>query len=282
MFQNAAAYNAGRIISYTIIGGILGGIGAFTGMAGTLQTSSFFQGLLKLLAGALMVVMGINMLGLFPGLRRFHLRISLPLFQKGKQKNASKGISKRSNASHRRRTPFIIGLFNGLMPCGPLQSMQIVALASANSFTGALSMFFFALGTIPLMLGFGSIVAGLGKHFTKQVLKCGAILVVVMGLSMMSQGTALSGMSSQINTLFSANGETAVKTSDRNDSDTDMEKQEPLSNGLFTLKKAVLTAATIRFCCQILIPNVFLRKATIQLNLHLKKLVSIPIAVGWA
>ena len=59
-------------------------------------------------------------------------------------------------------------------------------------------------------------------------------------------------------------------------------KQEPLSNGLFTLKKAVLTAATIRFCCQILIPNVFLKKATIQLNLHLKKLVSIPIAVGWA
>ena len=126
MFQNAAAYNAGRIISYTIIGGILGGIGAFTKM---------------------------------------------------------KGISKRSDASHRRKTPFIIGLFNGLMPCGPLQSMQIVALASANIVTGALSMFFFALGTIPLMLGFGSIVAGLGKHFTKQVLKCGAILVVVMGLS---------------------------------------------------------------------------------------------------
>ena len=183
MFQNAAAYNAGRIISYTIIGGILGGIGAITGMAGTLQTSSIFQGLLKLLAGALMVVMGINMLGLFPGLRRFHLRISLPHFQKGKQKEVPKGISKRSDASHRRKTPFIIGLFNGLMPCGPLQSMQIVALASANPFTGALSMFFFALGTIPLMLGFGSIVAGLGKHFTKQVLKCGAFLVVVMGLS---------------------------------------------------------------------------------------------------
>ena len=217
MFQNAAAYNAGRIISYTIIGGILGGIGAFTKMAGTLQTSSFFQGLLKLLAGALMVVMGINMLGLFPRLRRFHLQIPLPHFQKGKQKKAS----------HKRRTPFIIGLFNGLMPCGPLQSMQIVALASANPFTGALSMFFFALGTIPLMLGFGSIVAGLGKHFTKQVLKCGAILVVVMGLSMMSQGTALSGINSKINTLFSAKDETTMKTSGLNhlnDSNTDMEK----------------------------------------------------------
>ena len=217
MFQNAAAYNTGRIISYTIIGGILGGIGTLTKMAGTLQTSSIFQGLLKLLAGALMVVMGINMLGLFPGLRRFNLRIPLPHFQKGKQKKAS----------HKRRTPFIIGLFNGMMPCGPLQSMQIVALASANPFTGALSMFFFALGTIPLMLGFGSIVAGLGKHFTKQVLKCGAILVVVMGLSMMSQGTALSGINSKINTLFSAKDETTMKTSDLNhlnDSDTDMEK----------------------------------------------------------
>ena len=219
MFQNAAAYNAGRIISYTIIGGILGGIGAFTGMAGTLQTSSFFQGLLKLLAGTLMVVMGINMLGLFPGLRRFHLQIPLPHFQKGRPKKAS----------HKRRTPFIIGLFNGLMPCGPLQSMQIVALASANPFTGALSMFFFALGTIPLMLGFGSIVAGLGKRFTKQVLKCGAILVVVMGLSMMSQGTALSGINSKINTLFSAKDETTMKTSDPNhlnDSDTNMENDD--------------------------------------------------------
>ena len=219
MFQNAAAYNAGRIISYTIIGGILGGIGAFTGMAGTLQTSSFFQVLLKLLAGALMVVMGINMLGLFPGLRRFHLQIPLPHFQKGRPKKAS----------HKRRTPFIIGLFNGLMPCGPLQSMQIVALASANPFTGALSMFFFALGTIPLMLGFGSIVAGLGKRFTKQVLKCGAILVVVMGLSMMSQGTALSGINSKINTLFSAKDETTMKTSDPNhlnDSDTNMENDD--------------------------------------------------------
>lgn len=216
MFQNAATYNAGRIISYTIIGGILGGIGALTGMAGTLQTSSFFQGLLKLLAGALMVMMGINMLGLFPGLRRFHLRISLPLFQKGKQKETS----------HKHRTPFIIGLFNGLMPCGPLQSMQIVALASANPFTAALSMFFFALGTIPLMLGFGSIVAGLGKRFTKQVLKCGSILVVVMGLSMISQGIALSGINSKLNTLFSVNSETTVKISDQNhlnDSDTDME-----------------------------------------------------------
>ena len=206
MFLNAAAYNAGRVISYTLIGAVLGAAGALTGMAGALtgmagalQTSSFLQGLLKLLAGALMVVMGINMLGLFPGLRRIPLHLPLQrfrlLFQKG-ERTEQTGFSRRS-------TPFIVGLCNGLMPCGPLQSMQIVALASANILTGALSMFFFALGTVPLMLGFGSVISALGKRFTKQVLTCGAILVVVMGLSMMSQGTALSGISSKITCLFS-------------------------------------------------------------------------------
>ncbi len=231
MFQNVLAYNAGRVISYTIIGGILGGIGALTGMAGTLQTSSLFQGLLKLLAGGLMVVMGVNMLGLFPGLRRLRLRPHLghllsrllPHFQRVHPNNqdSEKKSDKDALVLRKPKTPFIIGLFNGLMPCGPLQSMQIVALASANVVTGALSMFFFALGTIPLMLGFGSIVAGLGKRFTKQVLKCGAILVVVMGLSMMSQGTALSGINSKISTLLPSKTEIVAAASD---SDTAVEK----------------------------------------------------------
>lgn len=212
MLLNAAAYNAGRVISYTLIGAVLGAVGALTGMAGALQTSSFFQGLFKLLAGALMVVMGINMLGLFPGLRRIPLHLPLQrfrlLFQKGKLTEQT-GFPRRS-------TPFIVGLCNGLMPCGPLQSMQIVALASANVLTGALSMFFFALGTVPLMLGFGSVISALGKRFTEQVLTCGAILVVVMGLSMMSQGTALSGISSKITCLFSDKADAIASNSNLN------------------------------------------------------------------
>ena len=91
------------------------------------------------------------------------------------------------------KAPFAIGLLNGLMPCGPLQSMWIVALATGNPFAGAMSMFLFSLGTVPLMLGLGSIVSLLGKKFTDQVIRVGAILVVVLGLSMLSQGGALSG-----------------------------------------------------------------------------------------
>ena len=201
MFRNTLEYNTGRVISYTVIGGVLGGIGALAGIGSSLQTSIFFQGMLKLFAGIIMVVMGINMLGIFSGLRK--LTIHIPNFNKNtKQKSGRKP-----------RTPFFIGICNGFMPCGPLQSMQVVALASGNPMTGALSMFCFSLGTVPLMLGFGSAVSILGKRFTRQVLKVGAILVVVMGLSMMVQGGNLSGLNGKVTgTLIAENTNTDADT----------------------------------------------------------------------
>jgi hypothetical protein len=54
-------------------------------------------------------------------------------------------------------------------------------------------MFLFSLGTVPLMLGLGSIVSALGKKFTAKVMSVGAVLVVVLGLAMLSQGGSLSG-----------------------------------------------------------------------------------------
>lgn len=203
MFRNTLEYNIGRVVSYTVIGGVLGAVGALAGIGSGLQTSTLFQGILKLFAGIIMVVMGVNMLGIFPGLRR--LAVHIPNFnKKTKQKSGRKP-----------RTPFFIGLCNGLMPCGPLQSMQVVALVSGNPLAGALSMLCFSLGTVPLMLGFGSAVYMLGKRFTRQVLKAGAILVVVMGLSMMVQGGTLSGLNSKVTgTLMVENTDVDKKNTD--------------------------------------------------------------------
>ena len=137
-----------------------------------------------MIAGIFMVIMGINMLGIFPWLRPLTLRI--PRFL------STKVLKKRASS----RQPLFVGLLNGLMPCGPLQSMQIVALACQNPFSGALSMFLFSLGTVPLMLGLGSLVSISWKAFCKKKMTTvGAILVVVLGLAMFSQGTALAGIS---------------------------------------------------------------------------------------
>lgn len=174
-------YNLGRVASYTVIGFVLGFVGMLIGGDGA-GLPTFVQGVLKLIAGMFMVIMGINMLGIFPWLRKFNIR--MPKFIADK-------IGERKGRS---KQPLIVGLLNGLMPCGPLQSMQIVALASGNPFVGALSMLMFSLGTVPLMLGLGSVVSALGKKFTRTVVGIGSVLVVVLGLAMLSQGGSLSGL----------------------------------------------------------------------------------------
>lgn len=171
-------YNLGRVVSYTVIGFVLGFAGMLFGTGENLGVSSIIQGLIKSFAGIYMVIMGVNMLGFVPQIKR--LTFHLPNFiGKFRVKNSQ---------------PFVVGLLNGFMPCGPLQSIQLVALATGNPFTGGLSMFAFSLGTVPLMLGLGSLVSVLGKRFTDRMMTVGAILVTVMGLAMVSQGASLTGM----------------------------------------------------------------------------------------
>lgn len=180
-FRPALWYNVGRVVSYTMIGGLLGFAGLLFGGGSDTGLPVVIQGVLKLIAGALTVIMGINMLGLFPLLRKWQPRMP-------------KIFSRRIDVEKaKRNSPLVVGLLNGLMPCGPLQSMQIVALASGNPLVGALSMFLFSLGTVPLMLGLGSIVSALGKKFAQKVMHVGSVLVVVLGLAMLSQGGSLSG-----------------------------------------------------------------------------------------
>lgn len=165
-------YNLGRVISYTIIGGIVGAAGSVISFGGG------FRGIVAIIAGVFMIIMGANMLGLFRFLR-IHVpaRLVLPLnrFKHGK-------------------SSFVIGLLNGLIPCGPLQTMQLYALYTGSFFSGALSMFLFSMGTVPLMLLFGTVSGKLNKRFASKLLAVSAVLVVVLGIGMLSNGLNLSGI----------------------------------------------------------------------------------------
>ena len=175
-------YNVGRVISYSIIGFLLGGIGMLLTGGSEVGVPLLLQGILKIAAGLFMVIMGINMLGIFPFLRRLQIRFP------------KKSVIKINQKKITEKRPFFVGLLNGLMPCGPMQSMQIIALGSGNPVLGATAMLMFSLGTVPLMLGLGSLVSALGKKYTKAVMQTGCILVVVLGLAMFSQGTGLLGI----------------------------------------------------------------------------------------
>jgi sulfite exporter TauE/SafE/copper chaperone CopZ len=173
-------YNAGRVLSYTIVGTIVGALGSVVSLSGR------FQGLVQFAAGIFMVIMGINMLGLFPALRRFNLHLPNFFARKiGEQKAGG-------------RNPLFIGLLNGFMPCGPLQAMQLYALSTGSPIAGGLSMFLFSVGTVPLMFGIGALSSLLsntsrGPGFTRRVMQTGAILITVMGMTMLSYSASLAG-----------------------------------------------------------------------------------------
>jgi uncharacterized protein len=168
-------YNAGRVISYTIIGGVVGALGSLFSLSTTLK------GIMPVVAGVFMLFLGIRMLGIFPWLSR--LKVRLPWAGSGRLRAAAAG-----------RGPLVVGLLNGLMPCGPLQTMQVYALGTGSFFAGALSMFLFSLGTVPLLLGFGALSALLSGKFTARMMKASGVLVIALGLVMFSRGASLFGL----------------------------------------------------------------------------------------
>ncbi|HEX9059324.1 MAG TPA: sulfite exporter TauE/SafE family protein, partial [Clostridia bacterium] len=175
----SALYNLGRVISYTIVGGVVGALGSVVRFPGTAK------GIVAIASGIFMVIMGLNMLNVFPWLRKLNPRMP-------------KIFARKVHANSGKHGPLLVGLLNGLMPCGPLQAMQIYALGTGSMLAGALSMFLFSLGTVPLMFGFGAVSSFLSGKFTHKLMKVSAVLVMVLGVIMLNRGIGLSGFNTSV------------------------------------------------------------------------------------
>lgn len=220
-------YNAGRVIAYTVVGGIVGAIGSVISFSGTVK------GIVVLIAGVLMVLMGINMLGL-PLLRRISLRMP-------------KILVRKANSARSSKKPFVVGLLNGLMPCGPLQAMQIYALGTGSALMGALSMMVFALGTVPLMFVFGALSALLNSRFARVMGKVSAVLIILIGFTMLGRGFGLSGVALPPAVTDSGTGDVAV-TESNGDEEVQRITSE-FSSGQYapiTVKQGIPVVWTIR------------------------------------
>lgn len=164
-------YNTGRVVSYTILGGIVGAIGSVFSLSITAKAT------MQIIAGIIMIMMGFNMAG-FKFFRKFQIKLPHAI----------------CNVKNKSGSPFIVGILNGLMPCGPLQTMQIFALGTGSALKGSLSMFAFSVGTVPLMLTFGALSGLLIKGYTKKILKLSGVLIIVLGLIMGNRGLAIAGI----------------------------------------------------------------------------------------
>ncbi|HSV56271.1 MAG TPA: sulfite exporter TauE/SafE family protein, partial [Magnetospirillaceae bacterium] len=186
----SVAYNAGRVVSYTLIGALAGALG------GVLDLGSRGRAFIMAAAGLFMILMGLRLVGILP-----QARIRLPFLHR---------LGARAGAFASNSGPFAVGIANGFMPCGPLQAMQVYALSAGGAAAGALSMFLFSLGTVPVLLAFGAGGAFLPHRLREGAVRAGAVLVAFLGITTLGRAWALSGLESPT-VLLRAQSITAVE-----------------------------------------------------------------------
>ena len=128
-------FHGGRIVAFFVLGGVIGAIGS----AFTLGTTGTF--VLSLAIALVMILLGINLLDVFPWAKR--LQPSMPKFLS----RHAIGISKFNHIL----TPLLVGVATFFLPCGFTQSMQLYALTTGSFLKGGLTMLSFALGTLPVL-----------------------------------------------------------------------------------------------------------------------------------
>ncbi len=170
------AYHGARLGSYTLIGlaaALFGAVLVGTGGIG------LAQGVLQILAGLVVILLGLDLLGLSPW------RNTLGF--------APLAWLRRQFGQASRRGPLlgaaIGGAINGLMPCSMTLAMAVQATTAPTPGAGALLLLAFGLGTLPAMSFASWLFGRLGVRARKRLLQAAAFTVIALGLATLWQGS---------------------------------------------------------------------------------------------
>lgn len=191
--QVGLVFNLGRLLSYTLFGTLIGALGS------VFTLSSQINGVVMILASAIMLLLGAQLLQLAPWLRALQPRLprSLARMLDDASGTPSKPVS------------FLLGAATFFLPCGFTQALQIYVLSRGNAAAGALTMLAFALGTLPALLSFSAISSFFTGTVQRYVAKVSGALVLVFGLMSMQSGLTLAGVSLPSVTITWPNQQTA-------------------------------------------------------------------------
>lgn len=161
-------YSFGRVFTYAILGAVFGSIG------GVVTFSNTANGALLIFAGIVMVLAGLSLMGKIKFLTVIeHTFSSSQLY-----KNAFRNIlNSKSNYSF-----FLLGMLNGLLPCGFVYFFAITAASTASPLYGALVMFIFGVSTIPAMFGLGFLSSmASATSFRNMMMSLSSVAVILYG-----------------------------------------------------------------------------------------------------
>jgi sulfite exporter TauE/SafE len=133
-----AAFLAGKLVSHTLLGMLLGVFGA------GLQPSPRARAVLLLAAGALMVLFALDLFGV----KAVGRLVPRPPAAFGR-------LLRRTSRAGSTSTAPLLGFATVLVPCGVTLSVELIAVTSGSPVAGAAVMAGFVLGTAPLFTGLG-------------------------------------------------------------------------------------------------------------------------------
>ncbi len=162
--------NLGRLLSYLIVGGLLGAVSATMVATGQLVgIGSDLRAGVVLISGCLLIWWGLVQIKpqLLPPAPQFLYRQLHHLV---------------SSSMASQQSPVLLGLMWGLMPCGFLYAAQLKAIETGDPWWGAATMLAFGLGTMPMMLGVGVASSHWSSDRHSQLRRAGGWITVIVGL----------------------------------------------------------------------------------------------------
>ncbi len=161
-------YSFGRVTTYTILGALFGLVG------GVVSFDNTTSGIFLITTGLLMVLVGLSLTGKVKFLTKIeHSCSKSPLYQ-----NTFKALL----GSQSLMSFYLLGMLNGLLPCGFVYVFAITAASTGSMFWGAFVMFIFGLSTIPALFSVGFFVGLFKQTNLRDVfIKVASILVILFG-----------------------------------------------------------------------------------------------------
>ncbi len=143
-------YNAGRVFTYALLGMIVAG-------AGMALPARNYQNLLSIILGIALLLIA------FGGIRNLHIPILSNIMQSLSLR--LKNIFGKYLNQKNYRSLFMLGSINGLLPCGLTFLALTYCLTLQRPIDGFNFMLLFGVGTLPIMLGFTSVLQFMIKRF---------------------------------------------------------------------------------------------------------------------
>lgn len=169
-------YHTGRILTYVVLGLLVGTIGFGIHLVGILQSLSIVSGI-----GIIFYAWRYQLLG----------ETADKIFKTALPYNLNSRLMGKVAKSNSPFKSFFLGTLNGLLPCGMVYTALITSLLAGDIISGGMSMLFFGLGTYPTMIILMYFTQKTATRYKSKINRFLPVILTIVGLLILLRGLNL-------------------------------------------------------------------------------------------